>query len=166
MAKKRQQKLKLNAMRVLEAQGVPYEVFTYPPVRHSAVEVAELAGVPPAQVFKTLVVEREEGKPLLVVVAGDCELNLKRLAAAVGEKKLHMASQRDAERLTGLQVGGISPLALLNRGFEIVADRTVEDHSQVYVSAGQRGINLRLAAADLLRVTGARIVEATDEDTQ
>jgi Cys-tRNA(Pro)/Cys-tRNA(Cys) deacylase len=161
MAKKKKSKLKLNSMRVLEAQGVPYEVFTFPPTHHSAVEVAELAGVPPAQVHKTLVVQRERGKHLLVMVAGDRELNLKRLAAAIGEKKVHMAPQREAERLTKLQVGGISALALLNRGFEILMDRAATEQSHIYVSAGQRGVNLRLAVDDLLRVTGARLVEAT-----
>ena len=162
MAKKKKKELKLNSMRVLEAQGVPYELFTYPPQRHSAVEVAELAGVPPAQVYKTLVVRREEGKPLLVMTPGDRELNLKRLAAAIGEKKLWMASQREAERLTGLKVGGISPLALLNRGFDIYADQAITQQDRVYVSAGQRGVNLRVAVGDLLRVTGARLVEAID----
>jgi Cys-tRNA(Pro)/Cys-tRNA(Cys) deacylase len=162
MAKKKKKELKLNSMRVLEAQDVSYEVFTYPPQRHSAVEVAELAGVPPAQVYKTLVVQREEGKPLLVMVAGDRELNLKRLAAAIGEKKLWMASHRDAERLTGLKVGGISPLALLNRGFDIYADRAAAEQNHVYVSAGQRGVNLRVAVDDLFQVTGARLVEAID----
>jgi len=158
---KKEKHTKLNSMRVLEAQGVPYEVFSYPPTRHSALEVAELAEAPPAQVYKTLVVQRERGKPLLVMIAADRELDLKRLAAAVGEKKLHMATQRDAERLTGLQVGGISALALLNRGFDVFIDRTASEPAEIYVSGGQRGVNLRLAVADLIRVTGARIVEAT-----
>jgi len=162
MAKRKEGKLRLNSMRVLEAHGVPYEVFTYPPARHSAVEVAELAGVPPAQVYKTLVVQRERGKPLLVMIAGDRQLDLKRLAAALGEKKLTMAPQREAERLTGLQAGGISALALLNRGFEILLDRAAHEQGDIYVSAGQRGVNLRLAVDDVVRVTGARLVEATD----
>ena len=68
MAKKK--KSKLNSMRLLEAHGVPYEVFTFPPTRHSAAQVAELAGIPPAQVYKTLIALRERGKPLLVMVAG------------------------------------------------------------------------------------------------
>jgi Cys-tRNA(Pro)/Cys-tRNA(Cys) deacylase len=152
---------KLNSMRVLEAHGVPYEVFTYPPQHHSATEVAELAGVPPAQVYKTLVVQREQGKPLLVMVSADRELNLKLLATSIGEKKLHMAAHREAEQLTGLQVGGISALALLNRGFDIFMDRAVTEQEEIYVSAGQRGVNLRLAVDDLLHVTGARLVEAT-----
>jgi Cys-tRNA(Pro)/Cys-tRNA(Cys) deacylase len=162
MAKRKQKGPRLNSMRVLEAQDVPYEVFTFPRKHHSATEVAELAGVSPAQVYKTLVVQRDEGKPLLVMVAGDRELDLKRLATALGEKKLRMASQKDAERLTGLQVGGISPLALLNRGFEICLDERAKDQEQVYISAGQRGVNLRLAVEDLQRVTAARFVNATD----
>jgi Cys-tRNA(Pro)/Cys-tRNA(Cys) deacylase len=164
MAKRKESKLKLNTMRVLEAHDVTYEIFTYPPTRHSAADVAELAGVPPAQVYKTLVVQRERGKPLLVMVAGDRQLDLKRLAASVGEKKLRMAPHREAERLTGLQVGGISPLALLNRGFDVLLDRVATEHSQLYISAGKRGVNLHLAVADLLRVTGARLVEATIEN--
>jgi Cys-tRNA(Pro)/Cys-tRNA(Cys) deacylase len=157
---------KLNSMRVLEAHGVPYEVFTYPPQRHSATEVAELAGVPPAQVYKTLVVQREQGKPLLVMVPADRELNLKRLAASIDEKKLHMAPHRKAEQLTGLQVGGISALSLLNRGFDIFMDGAATEQEEIYVSAGQRGVNLRLAVDDLLRVTGARLVEGTSEGEQ
>ena len=162
MAKKKKGKLKLNSMRVLEAADVPYEVFTYPPGHHSALEVAELAGVPPAQVYKTLVVQREHAKPLLVMIAGDRQLNLKRLAAAVGEKKLTMASHHEAEQLTGLKVGGISALALLNRGFDVFLDREAAQQSHIYVSAGRRGVNLRLPVKDLLRVTGARLVDAVD----
>lgn len=152
---------KLNSMRLLEANDVDYEVFSYPPERHSALEVAEMAGVPPALVYKTLVVLRERGKPLLVMVAADRELDLKRLAASLDEKKVQMASQREAERLTGLQVGGISALALLNRGFDIYIDRAATALATLFVSAGQRGTNLRLAVHDLIRVTGARVVDAT-----
>jgi Cys-tRNA(Pro)/Cys-tRNA(Cys) deacylase len=162
MAKKKKSEIRLNSMRVLDAQGVEYEVFTFPKKHHSAEEVAELAGVPTAQVYKSLVVEREQGKPIIIMIAGDRQLDLKRLAASVGEKKLRMASQRDAERMTGLRVGGISPLALLNRGFDILIDQVAQDEEQIYVSAGQRGVNIQLAVADLIRVTEASVVEATD----
>lgn len=158
----KQKKSKLNSMRVLEAHDVPYEVFFYPPMRHSGAQVAELLGAPLEQICKTLVVQRERGKPLLVMVTSDHQLNLKRLATSIGEKKLRMAPHREAERLTRLQVGGISALALLNRGFDIFIDQAAMAQSRVYVSAGQRGINLCLATQDLLRVTGARLVEATD----
>jgi Cys-tRNA(Pro)/Cys-tRNA(Cys) deacylase len=162
MSRKKKGKPRLNSMRLLEAHDVSYELFTYPPERHSAVEVAELAGVPPAEVYKTLVVQRDDGKPLLVVIPGDQQLDLKKLAAGVGEKKLRMATHSEAEGLTGLQVGGISPLALLNRGFDIFIDEQARHQNRIYVSAGQRGVNLRLAVADLQRVTGAGYVDATE----
>ena len=152
---------KTNAMRLLESRKIPYEVFTFSPEIHSATGVAEAVGLPPDQVFKTLVVLRSKGKPMLVMIAGDRELDLKRVAQAVGEKKVRMALHREAEELTGLQVGGISALALLNRPFEVFIDRRATELSQVLISAGQRGINLRLAVSDLIRVTRARVIEAT-----
>jgi Cys-tRNA(Pro)/Cys-tRNA(Cys) deacylase len=153
---------KLNSMRVLEREDVRYEVLTFPESVHSAEGVAEFVGLPATQVYKTLVVERPSGgKPLLVMVPGDRELDLKQLAACLGEKKLQMASHKDAERLTGLQVGGISALALLNRGFEICLDRRALELDEVVISAGQRGINLKLAVRDLTRVTHPRLVDAS-----
>ena len=163
---KRKRGPRTNTMRLLDAHDVAYEVLTFSEDIHSAVGVAEVAGLDPDAVYKTLVVQRAGGKPLLVMVAGDRQVDLKALAASVGEKKLHMATHRDAERLTGLQVGGISALALLNRGFEICIDRAAADLDRIAVSAGKRGINLILAVADLVCVTGARWVDATGEDSQ
>lgn len=152
-----------NTMRLLDAHKIRYEVFTFAPDKHSATGVAEAVGLPPNTVYKTLVVQRSRGKPLLVMVAGDEQVNLRALAASVGEKKLHMATHRDAETLTGLQVGGISALALLHKGFEICIDQAAQDLAQVTVSAGKRGINLRLSVSDLVRVSGARWVDATGD---
>ena len=105
-----------NVTRLLYARRVAYELFEFPPEKHSAEQTAELLGVAPGLVYKTLVVMRETKgkKPLLVMAPAGRELNLKALAASLGEKKLRMATQREAEDLTGLQVGGISALALLN----------------------------------------------------
>jgi Cys-tRNA(Pro)/Cys-tRNA(Cys) deacylase len=155
---------KTNAMRALEAHKIAYEVFTFSPDIHSADGVAEALGLPYQQVYKTLVVLRSpdsKGKPMLVLVAGDRELDLKRVASAVGEKKVRMASYKEAEALTGLQVGGISALALLNRPFDVLVDQPVTALSHVLVSAGKRGINLRVPAADLIRITRARVIQAT-----
>lgn len=150
-------------MRLLDANEVAYEVVTFSPDLHSAVEVADVVGLDPETVYKTLVVQRPRGKPLLVMVAGDKQIDLHALAASLGEKKLTMASHRDAEALTGLQVGGISALALLNRGFDVCLDRAAQGLEHVLVSAGKRGIDLRLAVPDLVRTTGARWVDATGE---
>jgi Cys-tRNA(Pro)/Cys-tRNA(Cys) deacylase len=149
-----------NVTRLLDARKVAYEVFELPPERHSAEETAEFIGVPPDHVYKTLVVLREAPgkKPLLVMAPAGREVDLRVLAASVGEKKLRMATQQQAEALTGLQVGGISALALLNKGFAIYIERAALELPFVHVSAGQRGANIRLSVTDLLRVTGARPV--------
>jgi Cys-tRNA(Pro)/Cys-tRNA(Cys) deacylase len=152
---------KTNSMRALDARKIPYQIFTFSPDIHSALGVAEAVGLPPQQVYKTLVVLRPQGKPMLIMIAGDRELDLKQVAQAVGEKKVRMASHNEAEALTGLQVGGISALALLNRPFEVFLDRPAGELSHLLVSAGRRGINLRLAVPDLVRITRARIIEAT-----
>jgi Cys-tRNA(Pro)/Cys-tRNA(Cys) deacylase len=154
---------KTNAMRMLEACKIPFETYTFDPDIHSADGVAEVLGLPAYQVYKTLVVVRQQGKPLLVLVAGDQELDLKRLARAVGEKKLRMASYKEAESLTGLQVGGISALALTNRGLDVYIDRAATKLSHILVSAGCRGINLMLSVEDLIRMTQARVVKVTAE---
>ena len=166
---RKKQKLRTNAMRLLEGHGAAYEVLTFSPDIHSAAEVAEVVGLDPDTVYKTLVVQRPRGKtgrarPLLVMVAGDSRVDLTALAASLGEKKLSMATHDDAERLTGLQVGGISALALLNKGFDVCIDRAARSLDQVVVSAGRRGIDVRLAVSDLVEVTQARWVDATGEN--
>ena len=155
---------KTNAARLLEARGVPHHVRVYDAegAFHSADEAAGLLGVPGASVLKTLVVLRDapgRAKPLLVLVPSDRELDLKRLARAVGEKRLRMASQREAEQLTGLKVGGISALAVRSGAFEVVVDASATTWERVHVSAGLRGVDLELALEDLLAVTGGRLVE-------
>ncbi len=152
--------LRNNVTRLLDARRVAYELFEFPPEKHSAEEMAELLGVAPGLVYKTLVILREAKgkKPLLVMTPAGRELSLKALAASLGEKKLRMAAQREAEALTGLQVGGISALALLNRGFEICLERGAVDLPFIHISAGQRGANIRLSPSDLRALTQARLV--------
>jgi Cys-tRNA(Pro)/Cys-tRNA(Cys) deacylase len=154
-----------NVTRLLDQRRISYTPVEYDPSQfHSADEVAAMIGTPPEQVFKTIVVLREEpGKrPLLVIVPGNTEIDLKRLAASLGEKKLRVAPQREAEGLTMLQVGGISALALINKGFETYLDRSAERFVEdgIYVSGGQRGLNLRIRPADLLSLTGGAWTEA------
>lgn len=154
---------KTNALRVLDARGIDHRVTEYDARQefHDAAEVARLVGAVAETVYKTLVVLRDEPgrtRPLLVLVAADSLVDLKRLAAIVGAKRLRMATQREAEALTGLRVGGISPLALVGRGFEVLLDASAERHERVHVSAGVRGVDVELTVRDLIDVTGARIV--------
>lgn len=148
-------------MRLLDAQHIAYEASYYSPDIHSAEGVAAVLGVEPSRVFKTLVVLREKGRPMLVMIPGDRQLDLKLVARAVQEKNVWMASQREAERMTGLQVGGISAIALLDRGYEIFIDKSAILLDELIVSAGKRGVNLRLKVSDLMRVVGAKVIEAT-----
>lgn len=157
----KQQNIKTNAMRALDARHIPYTIFTYPDTIHSAVEVAQLLGVSPERVYKTLVVLADADRRLLVVTPGDHELDMRRVARAVGAKSARMALQRDAERLTGLKVGGISPLALLDKRFEVYIDDSALAFDDLYINGGQRGINLCLRVADLIAVTGAQVIAAT-----
>lgn len=151
---------KTNSMRLLDRLGIPYEVYTFSPDIHSAVGVAEATGIPAREVFKTLVLLRPNGKPLLVIAPGDSEVDLRKVAAAVGEKKVSLASHREAEALTGLQVGGISALALRDKRFPVYLDRSALAHERIMVSAGKRGINLRLSPQDLIRAVDAQLIDA------
>jgi Cys-tRNA(Pro)/Cys-tRNA(Cys) deacylase len=153
---------KTNALRLLDRQKVAYTALEYAPETHSAVEVAEVLGVAPEMVYKTLVVLRERGRPLLVMIAGPRQIDPRRLARSLGEKSVQMAPQREAERLTGLQVGGIGALALLNRPFDVCIDRTALALEEVLVNGGRRGLNVRLRVDDLIRLTRARVVDATE----
>ena len=154
---------KTNVVRLLQQRKIPFQVLKYSPDLHSAQDVALVMQAPISHVYKTIVVLREKGKPMLVMVQGDQEVNLRLLAKSVGEKKLRLATHREAEDLTGLQTGGISALALLHHGFDIYADRSLAALDYVHVSAGQRGMNIRLAPADLIRLTGAELIQATEE---
>lgn len=153
---------KNNVTRFLDSKKVKYQVhqYDYDAGVHSAVEVADAIGLPAAQVFKTLVVlaDQPNRKPMLVVIPGPDTLNLKALAKAVKVKKAKMAPHEQAESLTGLQTGGISPLALINRGFDVYLDRSALDFDTIAVSAGERGANIQLPVADLVKLTRARTV--------
>jgi Cys-tRNA(Pro)/Cys-tRNA(Cys) deacylase len=149
------------AVRMLEQRHIAHELFAFDPAIRSAELVARETGMPPEAVYKTLVIESDppKGKPNLVMMPSDSEVDLKALAAALGVKKLRMAAHRDAERYTGLQVGGISALALLGKGFPVFIDARALDLGHILVSAGQRGLDVRLRVPDLLAVTGARPVD-------
>jgi len=148
-------------MLVLDGQNVSYQANRYDSSLRDAEAIAHRIGVAPGKVFKTLVVTRSAGKPFLVMVAADKQLDLKRMARAVGEKKVKMASQRDAEKLTGLQVGGISALALLNRGFTVCLDSDAKKFERIYISAGKRGVQLEVPVDDLIRITSSRLMSVS-----
>jgi Cys-tRNA(Pro)/Cys-tRNA(Cys) deacylase len=154
-------KIRTLAMRVLDTHKIAYVIHQFPDTMHNAEEVAEQIGLPPEQVFKTLVVVRENemnAHPLLVMVPANQELDLRHFAHEIGVKAVRMAKHDQAEKLTGLKVGGISALALLNRPFDKYIDESATHFEEIAISGGQRGINLQLNVHDLLSLTDARVV--------
>ncbi|WP_420627652.1 YbaK/EbsC family protein [Candidatus Leptofilum sp.] len=150
------------AMRFLEGKKVAYEAIQYDSSERDAEKIALQLNVPPEQVFKTLVVSPPKGsrsKPLLAVVPANRQLDLKKVAKLLKVKKVKMATQQQAEQLTGLQVGGISPLALLNKGFAIYLDELALAQPHIFVSAGERGTQIKVAPADLRKVTRAKTAD-------
>jgi Cys-tRNA(Pro)/Cys-tRNA(Cys) deacylase len=156
-------KVHTQAMRVLDAHKITYVVHLFPDTIHDAIEVAQHIGLPPQQVFKTLVVLSDDlnSHPMLVMIPADQELDLRQFAHEISVKSVHMARHDQAEKLTGLKVGGISALALLNRNFNIYIDQSVTIFQRIAISAAQRGINLEIAVNDLLKLTNAQPIEAT-----
>ena len=152
-----------NVTRFLDSRKVLYTAYELPAEKLGATETARLLNVEPASVFKTIVVTRDKPtsspkgkKPLLIVIPGPSSVDLKLLAAAIGEKKVHLPTEREAEQLTGLQAGGISPLALINKGFQVVIDSSAQNFSEIHISGGQRGMNIKLSVSDLVKITNAR----------
>lgn len=157
-----------NVTRLLDSRKIPYQVFEMTAEKHGAQETARILGVPPEAVYKTIVVTREKGKPILAVIPGPNVVDLKKLAAFLGEKKMRLPTQREAEGLTGLQAGGISPLALINKGFQVVLDKSAETHKEIHISGGQRGLNIRLGVKDLARLVNAKFgdISSPGEDEE
>jgi Cys-tRNA(Pro)/Cys-tRNA(Cys) deacylase len=149
-----------NVTRFLDSREVQYSIFNLPPQKVGALETASILGVSPSVIFKSIVIIRKTpGKPVLAVVPATNDVNLKALAKVLGEKKVSPATQKEAERLTKLQVGGISPLALINRGFEIIIHESVFEQESVHISGGELGLNIRRPSKDLVELTTAKVAD-------
>ncbi len=153
-----------NITRFLDARKVDYIAHELPAEKLGALEAAQYMGVPPEQVFKTIVVTREKKKPILAVIPGPRTVDLKLLASFLAEKKVSLPTEREAEALTGLQAGGISPLALINKGFQTVIDSAAQGYEKIYISGGQRGLDIQLPVSDLAKLTNARFGNISREE--
>ena len=145
----------------LRADGIEHRLlrYSYQAGAGAAEQAADALGVEPERMFKSLVARAGETDVFALVPAGH-ELSLKKLAAAAGVRSAKMAEPRDAERLTGYQVGGISPLGS-KRELAVYLDRSALDHEQICLNAGGRGLIVELRTADLVEVTGAVAAELT-----
>jgi Cys-tRNA(Pro)/Cys-tRNA(Cys) deacylase len=151
-----------NVTRMLDSRKIKYAAYELPPEKLGAQETADILGVDPSLVFKTIVITREKPKkPILVVVPGTRIVDLKLVATAVGEKKVTLPTEHNAEAITGLLAGGISPLALINKGFMVVIDVSAQDLTEIHISGGQRGLNIKLGVEDLSELTKASFAAVT-----
>ena len=156
---------KTNAARLLDSLSIRYELRAYEvdPDDLTAIAVAHKIGMPPEQVFKTLLAQLSgsgKAEHVFAVIPGDSELDLKKLAQAAGAKKAELASLKEVEPLTGYIRGGVTVMAA-RKPFPAFADETIELFDLISVSAGQRGLQLVLSPADYLRATQARLADLT-----
>lgn len=147
---------KTNAARILDAAGVRYELREYKVDREhlSASEVAQAIGMPPEQVFKTLVARGDRNGVALAVIPANSELDLKGLASASGNKKIDLVPMKEVLALTGYVRGGVSPVGA-RKAYPLYLDETAILWDVIAVSAGVRGCQMLLSPEDLIRVTSA-----------
>ncbi|EME68080.1 ybaK/ebsC protein [Paramagnetospirillum caucaseum] len=145
------------ATQALDTAGVAYEVRLYEYDGNAdkvGMQAAEALGVPPGTVLKNLMV-LADGKPACVVAPSDCEVSMKKLAAALGAKSVRMMKPTDAERATGYVVGGISPFGQ-KRAVPTVMEEAALSHPRVFINGGGRGVQVHLSPADALKALGAK----------
>jgi Cys-tRNA(Pro)/Cys-tRNA(Cys) deacylase len=148
--------MKTNAARLLDSLGINYELRDYEvdPDDLAAESVARKVGLPPEQVFKTLVARGDRNGVCFAVIPADTELDLKALATATGNKKIDLVPLKDVQPLTGYIRGGVTVLGA-KKDYPAVADETIELFDVISVSAGIRGTQIFLSPADYLRATDA-----------
>lgn len=144
--------MKTNAARILDSMGIRYELREYEvdPNDLSAETVAEKVGLPPDQVFKTLVVRGDRAGVALAVVPGNAEVDAKALARLTGDRRVELVALKEIQSLTGQIRGGVTAIGQ-NRGYPVFVDETIELFDVISISAGVRGTQILLSPADYLK---------------
>lgn len=155
---------KTNVARLLDKAKVSYQLVPYEVDESdlSATHVADQLGENVEQVFKTLVLHGEKSGYFVCVIPSDCEVDLKKAAKVSGNKKCEMIAVKELLPLTGYIRGGCSPIGM-KKHFPTYMHHTVEQFDHVYVSAGQRGLQICVAPADLIRESRATLCDLTAE---
>lgn len=150
--------MKTNAARLLDALAIDYQLLTYTvdPNNLVASTTADKLGLPPDQVFKTLVIRGDRHGICLAVLAADAQLNLKALAKLTSDRKMLPVSLKEVQPLTGYIRGGVTALAC-KKNYPVYVDEWIEAHDQIAVSAGVRGTMLWLTPQDYIKATQATV---------
>jgi len=153
-----------NAARILDLEGIAYDLIEYAvdPADLAAESVAAKIGLPPEQVFKTLVVRGDRNGVCFAVIPGDEELDLKALARVTGDRGMELVPLKEVQPLTGYIRGGVTVLGA-RKAYPVYLDETAILHDRIAVSAGQRGLQLLLAPEDYTRATGATVAAISRE---
>lgn len=149
---------KTNAARLLDQLSISYELREYEvdPENLAAETVAAKIGLPPQQVFKTLVARGDRNGICMAVIPGNAELDLKALAAASGDRKIQLVPVKELQGLTGYIRGGVTALAA-KKDYPVYVDETIELFDTISISAGVRGLQILIAPDDYLRATKAKL---------
>ncbi len=158
---------KTNAARLLDRLGISYELRAYEvdPDDLRAESVAAKIGMPPEQVFKTLIARGDRNGVCFAVVPGDAELDLKALAHATGDRKSDTVALKEVQPLTGYIRGGVTALAA-KKDYPVIADETIELFDVISLSAGVRGLQIIIAPADYLKATKAKVAPIAKAKTE
>jgi len=159
--------MKTNGARFLESLDIPFELREYEvdPDDLTAITVAKKIGMPPEQVFKTLITSGGPGVYLFAVIPGDAELDFKKLARAAGARKTEMVALKDVQALTGYIRGGVTVFGA-KKAFPVYLDETAILFDRISVSAGTRGTQLILSPEDYLRAANAQTADLTKDSNK
>ncbi len=148
----------------LKRNRVAYTVHEYAYVEHGGTEVsAQALGVPERQVVKTLVMQDEDAKPLIVLMHGDRKVSTKNLARQAGRKRIEPCKPEVAQRHSGYQVGGTSPFGT-RKALPVYMERSILELPSLYINGGRRGFLVQIAPAELMRVLAPQLVDAALEN--
>jgi Cys-tRNA(Pro)/Cys-tRNA(Cys) deacylase len=153
---------KTNAMRILDSEKIPYEMMTYSPDdgKIDGVSVAQKIGREAGIVYKTLVAQGASKSYYVFVIPVEAELDLKKAAKAAGEKKMEMIPVKDIQKVTGYIRGGCSPVGM-KKQFPTFIDEAARSLDTIIVSGGKIGVQIELKVEDLVKATGAELMELT-----
>ena len=164
MAKKKKSTRKTMPMRVLEQQGISYELHQHAGKLYTAEDVAEDLDIPVAQVVKAMIIQRSDGQFALMMVPGDRRLSLKKIGAALNDKNVKLATERDVQRVTGYQVGAVSVLGFRRSDVPTYVDQGMLELEQAIISAGRPDAGLALPPDALMQaLEGAEVGDFSED---